>query len=448
MKKLTESPAFIIVFFSLGGLICGYALSVIAGAAPTIVKEFSLSTNQISTIMGLILFGGVFAKFILVMNDCFERKIMIIINLLLYIVGILLFTSAHTYEMLYWGRFIQGTAVIMGTVTFPVYLSEIAPAKNRGRMITTFQLSWTAGMLIASIVNLKMVGSSNWQPMFNVILFIPAILFIFAFFLPRSPRWLAMKGRIVEAEQIVRAINKSMKPEDVQKEVNALLARDQINWAGSFGLIFKFIKPILLVTGVFVLTQLLGINAIFQTSVILLKACGVQSDFMAIFGTILLSAVNFLMTIGTIMFVDKLGRKKLLRIGTFGYFICMLILALTVWIAPKTEITGWACLVLMLVGIGFLAFGPTGVVYVIIAEMLPTAIRSIGIVIGGLCSVIVGTIFVSKFLVIGAWLGYGSLFLMISIFSLIYFIFSIKLLPETKGKTLEEIESGFSKPKK
>ncbi|MEI6055605.1 MAG: sugar porter family MFS transporter [Lentisphaerota bacterium] len=448
MKKLTESPAFIIVFFSLGGLICGYALSVIAGAAPTIVKEFSLSTNQISTIMGLILFGGVFAKFILVMNDCFERKIMIIINLLLYIVGILLFTNAHTYEMLYWGRFIQGTAVIMGTVTFPVYLSEIAPAKNRGRMITTFQLSWTAGMLIASIVNLKMVGSSNWQPMFNVILFIPVLLFIFAFFLPRSPRWLAMKGRIVEAEQIVRAINKNMKPEDVQKEVNALLARDQINWAGSFGLIFKFIKPILLVTGVFVLTQLLGINAIFQTSVILLKACGVQSDFMAIFGTILLSAVNFLMTIGTIMFVDKLGRKKLLRIGTFGYFICMLILALTVWIAPKTEMTGWACLVLMLVGIGFLAFGPTGVVYVIIAEMLPTAIRSIGIVIGGLCSVIVGTIFVSKFLVIGAWLGYGSLFLMISIFSLIYFVFSIKLLPETKGKTLEEIESGFSKPKK
>jgi len=360
----------------------------------------------------------------------------------------LLFTNAGSYQSLYWGRFIQGAAVIMGTVTFPVYLSEIAPAKNRGRMITTFQLSWTAGMLIASIVNLKMVGSSNWQPMFNVILFVPVILFVFAFFLPKSPRWLAMKGHIIEAEQIIRAINKNMKAEEVQKEVNALLARDTINWGGSFGLIFKFIKPILLVTGVFVLTQLLGINAIFQTSVILLKACGVQSDFMAIFGTILLAAVNFVMTIGTIMFVDKLGRKKLLRIGTFGYFLCMLILALTIWIAPKTEITGWVCLVLMLVGIGFLAFGPTGVVYVIIAEMLPTAIRSIGIVIGGLCSVIVGTIFVSKFLVIGAWLGYGSLFLMISVFSLIYFVFSIKLLPETKGKTLEEIESGFSKSNK
>lgn len=448
MKKLTESPTFIIAFFSLGGLICGYALSVIAGAAPAIVKEFTLSTGQISTIMGLILFGGVVAKFILVMNDCFERKIMIIINLILYMAGILIFTSAKSYEALYWGRFVQGAAVIMGTVTFPVYLSEIAPAKNRGKMITAFQLSWTAGMLIASLVNLKMVGSSNWQSMFNVILFIPFILFIFAFFLPKSPRWLALKGRIVEAEQVIRAINKRMKADEVQKEVNALLSRDTINWAGSFGLIFKFIKPILLVTGVFVLTQLLGINAIFQTSVILLKACGVQSNFMAIFGTILLCAVNFIMTIGTIMFVDKLGRKKLLRIGTFGYFICMLILAVTIWFAPKTEITGWVSLALMLIGIGFLAFGPTGVVYVIIAEMLPTAVRSIGIVIGGLCSVIVGTIFVSKFLVIGAWLGYGSLFFMIAIFSLIYFIFSIKLIPETKGKTLEEIESSFSKPKK
>ncbi len=448
MRKLTESSTFIIVFFSLGGLICGYALSVIAGAAPAIVKEFNLSTNQISTIMGLILFGGVFAKFILVMNDCFERKIMIIINLFLYIVGILIFTNAWNYETLYWGRFIQGSAVIMGTVTFPVYLSEIAPTQNRGKMITAFQLSWTAGMLIASVVNLKMLESSNWQSMFNSILFIPFILFILAFFLPKSPRWLAMKGQIIEAEQVIRAMNKGMKAEEVQKEVNALLARDQIKWANSFGLILKFIKPILLVVGVFVLTQLCGINAIFQTSVILLKACGVKSNFMAIFGTILLSAVNFLMTIGTIMFVDKLGRKKLLRIGTFGYFMCMMILAVVVWLAPKSEMTGWVSLILMLIGIGFLAFGPTGVVYVVIAEVLPTAVRSIGIVIGGLCSVIVGTIFVSKFLILGAWLGYGSLFFMISIFALIYFVFSIKLLPETKGKTLEEIESGFSESKK
>lgn len=447
MRKLAESSAFIVVFFGLGGLICGYALSVIAGAAPIIVKEFSLSTNQISTIMGLILFGGLIAKVILIFNDLFERKLMLIVNLILYIIGILVFTNATSYTMLFIGRFIQGGAVIMGTVVFTVYLSEIAPTKGRGMMITSFQLAWTAGMFIANLVNLQMVKGTDWQFMFNIILIIPVLLLLFSIFLPKSPRWLAMKGRMPEAERILKSLNSTMSPDELHKELNMLLSKNEILWSKSFSLIVQYIKPVLLATAVLVLTQLLGINAIMQTSVIVLKNCGVQSTFMAIFGTILLSGVNFLMTIGTIIFVDRLGRKKLIKIGTFGYFICMLLLAVAVTLMPKAELTGWVSLILMVVGIGFLAFGPTGVVYVVIAEVLPTAVRSLGIVIGGFCSVVVGTIFVSKFLVIGAWLGYGSLFLMIAVFSLIYFIFTVKFLPETKGKSLEEIESGFSKPK-
>ena len=446
MKKIGNSIGFIVAYFTLGGIVGGYLLSAIAGAAPFLIKDFSLTNEQFSTIAGLILLGGVIAKTVLLINDYFGRKTMIYLNLLLFIIGILLFTCASSYTGLYIGRLIQGAAAIMSTVVFNVYLSEIAPSSKRGMMILIFQLAWTGGMFLANIVNISLEQSGNWQLMFNSILIIPVILLLTTHLLPTSPRWLVLKGRYPEAKESLKAINMNMPEEELKTELDMLTAGGgQVYWSHSFKLLYKYRKSIFLVISVYILTQLSGINAIMQTSVILLKNCGIQSDFMAIFGTILLSAVNFVMTIGTIIFVDRIGRRKILKIGITGFAISMIALAIVVGVLPPVQLTGWLALTCILVGVGFLAFGPTGVVYVVLVEVLPTSIRTLGFIIGGFVGLIVGWIFVSKFLVIGNALGYSFLFGMLAFFAVVYLLFCIYILPETGGKSLEQIEAEMNK---
>ncbi len=446
MKKIGNSVPFIVTYFTLGGIVGGYLLMAIAGAAPFLIKDFSLTDSQFSTIAGLILLGGVIAKIVLLINDYFGRRTMIYVNLILFVIGILLFTCAHSYAGLYVGRLIQGAAAIMSTVVFNVYLSEIAPSSKRGMMILIFQLSWTFGMFIASLVNMGLEQSGNWQLMFNSILVIPIILLFTTHLLPTSPRWLVLKGRFDEAKESLKALNSNMPEKELTAEMEMLTAGSgQVNWSHSFKLLYKYKKSIFLVIAVYVLTQLSGINAIMQTSVILLKNCGIQSDFMAIFGTILLSAINFIMTIGTIIFVDRIGRRKILKIGITGFAISMIVLAIIIGVLPTAPLTGWLALLCILVGIGFLAFGPTGVVYVVLVEILPTPIRTLGFIIGGFVGLIVGWIFVSKFLVIGTSFGFPFLFGMLAFFAIVYLLFCIFILPETGGKSLEEIESEMNK---
>jgi len=420
-------------------------LSVIAGAAPFLIHDYSLTLGQISEIMGLVLLGGVVAKIILICNDYFGRKKLIYINLIIYIIGILVFTNASGYGGLWIGRFLQGGALIMASVVFTVYLSEIAPSSKRGVIITSFQLAWTAGMLIANLVNLKLAASGDWQLMFNVVLIIPIILLIFAPFLPESPRWLVLKGRLEEATNILKSINRSMTSSALEKESSQLLGGVKVDWHKSFPLIFKYKKAIFIVIAIFTLTQLCGINAMMQAGALILNQCGVKSTFMAIFGTTLLAAVNFVMTLGTIALVDKIGRRKLIKIGTCGFFITMFFLAICIGVLPKSPTTGWLTLICMMIAIGFLAFGPNGVIYVILAEILPTPVRTIGLIIGGIASVVVGYFFVSEFLIIGGSFGYTFLFSLMGSFALIYFLFAIFILPETAGKTLEEIEINITK---
>jgi sugar porter (SP) family MFS transporter len=443
-SSIKNSPVFIVIFFTFGGLLGGYLLSVIAGATPFLIHDFSLTTGQLSTIMGLILFGGIFAKLVLLFNDCFGRKAMVYFNLFLFIIGIVIFTFAQDYRSLFIGRFIQGSAAIMSTVVFPVYLSEISSINKRGRMITVFQLAWTTGMLLAGIVNIFFAQYGSWKAMFNVALIIPIILLFFVRYLPVSPRWLVMKGRTEAAKDVIINLNKGLSHDAITTEINAVANGEQVKWLQSFPLILKYKKAIFYAITIFVLTQLCGINAIMQTSVIILKNCGIHSDFMAIFGTILISATNFIMTVCTIILVDKLGRKKILMIGIAGFVISMIILSGITGLFPHTQTIGWLSLICIIIAVGFVAFGPCGVVYVLLAEVLPTPVRTLGFIIGGFFSIIVGTIFASKFILIGASFGYSLLFGMIAFFAAIYFVFCKTALPETSGKSLEEIESEMS----
>ena len=445
MGKVKKIPIwFIVTFFSLGGFICGYILSVIAGAAPFIKQDFSLSTYQLSTLMGLILLGGIIAKAVFLFADKIGRKNLIFATLILYTSGILIFTLGNSYTMLYIGRLMQGGAVILGSVSFTVYLSEISPPDIRGRMVTLFQLAWTGGMFSANLIDFVIVKTGNWQLVFNIMLVFPVLMFFAAFFLPESPRLLAMNGKKEKAKNILKMLLTKATDEEIEREIEELSeVKKSEGFKETLSLIFsrKYGKSIFMAVTVFVLTQLTGINAIVQTSVIMLKDCGMKSEIMSMAGGSLVTGINFLATILTIILVDKIGRKKLLKLGTGGFFTTALILALMLYLLPVGNFKGWVMLFGLFICVAFVAVGPCGVVYVVLTEVLPTRVRSIGIVIGGFIAVVVGYFFVSKFLIVAKLYGYSSLFLMIAFFGALYFVFATFILPETKGKTLEEIEA-------
>ncbi|MCP4180899.1 MAG: sugar porter family MFS transporter [bacterium] len=444
LGRVRYSIWFIVIFFLFGGLIFGYELSIIAGADPFIKSAFHLSTDQISLLMGAILLGGIMSKVILVFSDIVGRRILINLTILTYILGMLLFAHAHSYNMLYIGRLFQGVALTLMGITFNMYLAEVAPVKIRGRMLITLQLAYTAGMLLASVVSLPYSRTGDWRGMFSCIIFIPIILFLFSFLLPQSPRLLILKGKLDKAKVILAKINKKLTPEEHAKEFNDLATsfnndkkKNKINKY----LNPKFVKPILIVATLYVLDMFTGIKAILQTSVLIIHQTGISSIYISIIGSILITAINFIMTFGTIYFIDIIGRKKLLKIGIGGFTITTLIMGILFEVLPVGSLKGWAMIIGLVVAVGFYAFGPSGVIGVVASEILPNRARSIGLIICGLVSNFVGLIIVSKFLVVAQAAGYGFLFLGIAACSVVYYLFCLKVVPETKGKSLEEIES-------
>lgn len=437
---------FLVIFSSFGGLIGGYMLSVIAGAAPFIKHDFMLSSQQLSLLLGILLFGGIVSKIILLFGNSLGRKNLLIFILIVYVLGVLVFTLGHSFASLSFGRFLQGISILLSTIVFTMYVAEMSPPSIRGSMVTVFQLSWTAGILLANVINFMFVKNGNWHLMFNTVLIIPVGMLLVSFFLPESPRLLVLRGRVDEAKEVVKKIFKNLPPERLEYELSELMKNNDSKFTGLREIFFKwkYLKPFLLVTFILVFNQLMGINAILQASVIMLQDSGLKSQQLSVFGSVLISGINFVMTIFTVVLIDRIGRKTLFKLGTGVFFFTVLILSILMIILVPGKLKGTVMLFGLFIATGFFAIGPGGAVYAVLSEVIPTKIRSIGISIGGIFAYLVGAVFVSKFLIIGEKFGFGLLFLFIAIFSLIYFIFCVKLLPETNGKTLETIESDLS----
>jgi len=446
LEKFRYSIWFIVGFFILGGMIFGYELSILAGADPFIQKAFNMSTSELSTLMGVILLGGIMSKVILVFSDFIGRRTLISITLLTYILGMYLFSDAQSYYMLYVGRLFQGAAMTLMAITFNIYLAEVAPVKIRGRMIILLQLAYTGGMLLASVVSLPYSRTGDWRGMFSCILFVPIILFFFSFLLPQSPRLLFLKGKLEKAKDVIRKINSKLTPQQLELEIADLTASFDKHSKKSLWKQYldpKFIKPILIVLALYTLDMLTGIKAILQASVVIIDQTGISSVYVGIIGSIMITAINFIMTFGTIYFIDRMGRRKLLKIGIGGFVISTISMGIILLLLPDGNLKGWLTIIGLVVAVGFYAFGPAGVIGVVATEIIPNRARNLGLVFCGLISNIIGMIFVSKFLVIAQDTGYGGLFLSIGICAIIYFVFCMIVVPETCGKSLEEIEKGL-----
>ena len=428
---------------AFGGLLFGYDTAVIAGAIGYLKLKFDLSPMLTgwaasSAIWGCI-FGTLFAGRL---SDKYGRKKVLLLSGLLFTISALGSAIPDNLTQFVIARFIGGLGVGSASMLSPLYISEIAPAKIRGMLVTLYQLAIVFGINIIYIVNYLIVNTHDqewnvqigWRYMLGSE-GIPAILFfLLLFFVPESPRWLVKENRSEDARKILNKINALDEARRILKEIKESVNEEK----GNFMDLFKSgIRMAILIGSVLALfSQITGINAIIYYAPEIFKQVGFGSE-SALFQTMIIGFVNMLFTVVAIRLIDYWGRRTLLIWGVSGMIFCLFAMGLFFYF----EISSGPLLLIFILGfIGSFASSLGPIPWVMISEIFPTKIRgtamSFSIVILWL-----GVVLVTQFFpVLLVLFGGAYTFWIFMINALILLIFTLIIIPETKQKTLEEIQ--------
>ena len=454
--KNTITLIFISTVAALGGFLFGYDTGVINGTQFYFSKFFDLDAVTKGWVVGSALIGCLFGAIVAgFLSKALGRKVSLILSAILFTVSAwgsgLPEWLPQTVPMLVLFRLIGGLGIGIASMNAPMYIAELAPAHIRGKMVTLYQMAIVLGFFIVFLVTYQ-IGEgkteaynieSGWRVMFWSEL-VPCILFlVLLFFVPKSPRWLLLKKREEESIQVLAKIHGLGNAREKADEIKVSIEE---NTDMKIGQIFtKAILPIILIgSGLSFLQQFTGINAVlYYGADIFEKALGFgQEDILA--QQILIAGVNVAFTILAMSTVDKWGRKPLIIYGAMGMFTGFALLGISI----MTENVGIVSLIGILLFVGSFAMSMGPIVWVMLSEMFPNNIRSIAMSIAVavqwganyLVSQSFPVITESKTNMEGIWNGSLPYFLFM-LFILIIIWFVKRLMPETKGRTLEEIET-------
>ncbi|MFD2525829.1 sugar porter family MFS transporter [Flavihumibacter stibioxidans] len=421
---------------ALGGFLFGFETAVISGAEKTIQQLWSLSSgwqgftvasSLIGTVIGSLITGAPAQKL--------GRKKVLGIIAILYLLSAIGCALTSVWLLFVTFRFIGGLAVGASSVVGPMYISEVAPAHMRGRLAGSFQLNIVFGIFIAYLTNFLFLGTGedSWRWMLGIMV-VPAALFAFLLrSIPESPRWLVLNNRDEEAKRIFEKTGDLDALQNIREE--HLLAAGGIREKLFNG---KYNKPIFFAVLLAMFNQLAGINAILYYAPRIFEMAGFGQE-QAFLQPVYIGAANLLFTLLAMTMIDRFGRKKLLIIGSFGM---ILFLGLTAN-AFSGDISGNSNVLIYLIGfIAFFAFSQGAVIWVFISEIFPNSVRSQGGSLGSFTHWIMAAIISWTFPVIveGSEKGGYYSFLFYTVMMFLHLIFVWKFLPETKGKSLEEIQ--------
>lgn len=421
---------------ALGGFLFGFEVAVISGAEKTIQQLWSLSSFWQGFTVASSLIGTVFGS-ILVGQPAqqFGRKKVLVAVALMYLVSAIgcAFSSAWLLFVLF--RFIGGLAVGASSVVGPMYISEISPAGIRGRLAGSFQVNIVAGILVAYLANflLSGIGDDAWRWMLGIMAIPAAVFALLVRTIPESPRWLVLNGQDEAAEKVFERTGETGIAALIREE--HALAKGGVKERLFSG---KYNKPIFYAMLLAMFNQLSGINAIIYYAPRIFEMAGFD-EANAFQQSVYIGAANLLFTLLAMSVIDRFGRKKLLLIGAAGMFV---FLALTA-IAFNNPGGGGTSVIIYLIGfIACFAFSQGAVIWVFISEIFPNAVRSQGGSLGSFTHWIMAAIISWTFPIIveGSASGGFYSFIFYSIMMLLSFLFIWRVMPETKGKSLEQIQ--------
>jgi len=427
------------VVISLGGFLFGLDTAVISGAEQTIQTLWNLGVFEHGFTVSIALMGTVVGAMLGgIPSEVFGRKKTIFWIAVLFLVSAVGSALAFNWYVFLFFRFSGGLAVGCSSVTAPMYISELSPASHRGRFVAMFQFNVVLGILIAFLSNylLQGIGGNAWRWMLGVQAFPATIFMALVLFIPESPRWLIVKKNLMEeALEILKVIN----PTTAESELQTIASSASPLGGASSAALFsgKHTFPITLAVLFAFFNQASGINAIIYYAPRIFEMAGFGTD-SSLLSTAGVGLVNFIFTLFAMSLIDSFGRKKLMTAGSVGLIITLGLVSRAFYIQ---DFSGFAVPVYLFLFIAFFAFSQGAVIWVFISEIFPNEVRSKGQALGSFTHWLMASIVAFVFPYMSEKIGGGNSFLIFTVMMVLQLVFVLTMMPETKGKTLEELES-------
>lgn len=461
MKNHSLFIYFICLVSAMGGLLFGYDWVVIGGAKPfyevyfDIAGEEGLQALAMSIALLGCLLGATMAGFL---ADRYGRKKLLVLSALIFFVSSWATGASTTLPAFIVARLVGGMAIGLAADLSPMYIAEVAPARIRGKLVTLNQLTIVLGILGAQIINVLIAepvpegflatdilnswnGQTGWRWMFWAVCVPSGVFFLLALFIPESPRWLASANRLEQARKVLRAIG----GEDYAKSEVASYTRASVSaqeGKGGLSLLFSPQMRNVLLIGIVVamFQQWSGTNVIFNYAQEIFQAAGYGiSDVLM--NIVVTGIANLVFTFVAIYTVDRLGRKTLMLTGSIGLAGIYTLLGLSYFF----EFKGVLMIVFVVLAIGFYAMSLGPVTWVLLSEIFPNKVRGVAMAVCTAALWIASFLLTYTFPFLNSGLGTGGTFLLYAIICFCGFLFVWRRIPETKGKSLEELEKELMK---
>lgn len=437
MNKNSLYLYFICLTATIGGLMFGFDIAIISGAVPFIQPYFEWNELQLGWGVSSLLVGAIIGAFGSgVLTDKYGRKRILIIVALFFAASCVLTALAESSGIFISARLTGGLAVGAASVLSPMYVAEVSPPGIRGKLVAIYQLTIVVGILISYLINYWLHDlEDNWRWMFATGVFPSVLFFVLLFYIPESPRWLYRAGRKKEALSVLTRIGGELLAEAEISEIAESIKGDSSSV--SVGELFKPSYRKVMLAGFFlaILVQISGINTIIDYAPKILLAAGVEIK-SALLQTSLVGLINFLFTFVAIVLIDKAGRRLLYLVGSMGMVVTLLLLAASFYL----EMNGIFTLIFILMFIAFFASCIGPVFWTLVSEIFPNRIRGKAVAFASFTQWVFNFLVVLLFPHFLVSIGGAATFLFLALMSLLQWLLTYLYVPETKGKSLEEIE--------
>jgi MFS transporter, SP family, arabinose:H+ symporter len=442
-----QSLAYVVLLATtaaISGFLFGFDTAVINGVLLFLRRQFALSNLQTEIAASSLLLGCLLgAAGASMIGDRYGRKKSLIASAILFALSSVGAASASTVTLFSVARLLGGLAIGLASVLTPVYIAEISPSKNRGALVSLNQFAIVIGILVAYLVNwqLSRLGENSWRWMLAVAA-IPSLAFLAGLLvIPESPRWLISKGRHSEGERILARIFGAQAAKEQVGAVERVAATEEGSWHEVFSTDMRKRLAVGMLLALF--SQITGINTVlYYGSIIISEHFPGQSTGMALVANVIIGTVNLLFTIVAMIFLDRWGRRGILMTASGGMGVALTLLVIALHIRHISPVLMLASILLY---VAFFALGMGPGPWLIISEIFPTKVRgrAASIATSTLWS---GTLVVTfTFLSLVKVLNLSGTFAIYGALSFVCFLYVWKMVPETKGRTLEEIQQVWGK---